>query len=91
MLPPEPVRSFFRRDGGQRTTPSKQLPGGTWVAQLVKCLTLDFGSGHDLTIREFEPQIVLCTKSVEPNWDSLSPSLSDPPSLTPPAPDLSKK
>ena len=22
---------------------------GTWVAQLVKCLILDFGSGHDLT------------------------------------------
>ena len=28
---------------------------GTWVAQLVKHLTLDFGSGHDLTVREFEP------------------------------------
>ena len=29
-----------------------------WVAQLVKCLTLDFGSGHDdLTVFEFEPHI----------------------------------
>ena len=23
---------------------------GTWVSQLVKCLTLDFGSGHDLRV-----------------------------------------
>ena len=23
---------------------------GTWVAQSVKCLTLDFGSGHDLSV-----------------------------------------
>ena len=28
---------------------------GTWVAQLVKCLTLGFGSGHDLMIYEFKP------------------------------------
>ena len=28
---------------------------GTWVVQLVECLTLDFGSGHDLTVRGFEP------------------------------------
>ena len=28
---------------------------GTWVAQSVKCLTLDFGSGHDLTVGEFGP------------------------------------
>ena len=25
---------------------------GAWVAQLVNCPTLDFGSGHDLTVRE---------------------------------------
>ena len=24
--------------------------GGTWEARSVKCLTLDFGSGHDLRI-----------------------------------------
>ena len=41
-------------------------------AQLVKCRTLVFGSGHDLTIREFEPHIRLCTVSVEPAWDSSS-------------------
>ena len=28
---------------------------GAWVAQSVKPPTFDFGSGHDLTVREFEP------------------------------------
>ena len=28
---------------------------GTWVAQLVKCLTLDFGSGHDLRVMRSSP------------------------------------
>ena len=30
---------------------------GVWVAQLVKHPTFDFGSGHDLTVREIEPRI----------------------------------
>ena len=41
------------------------------MAQLVKCLTLDFGSGRDLMIRRVEPHVdagILC----------LSPSLSLP-------------
>ena len=33
----------------------KNLVSGTWVAQLVKCPTLDFGSGHDLMVCEIEP------------------------------------
>ena len=28
---------------------------GAWVAQLVKLRTLDFGSGHDVTVCRFEP------------------------------------
>ena len=36
---------------------------GTWVAQSVKRLTLDLGSGLDLTGREFEPHTGLCTGS----------------------------
>ena len=32
---------------------------GRWVAQSVKCLTLDFGSGHDLRVHEIEPCIGL--------------------------------
>ena len=49
---------------------------GAWMAQLVKCLTLGFGSGHDLTVREFEPCIGFCVVSAKPAWDSLSPCLS---------------
>ena len=39
-----------------------------WVAQSVKHLTLDCGSGHDLLGCESEPRIRLCTDSVEPAW-----------------------
>ena len=45
---------------------------GTWMAQLVKCLTLDFSSGHDLMVHEFEPHIGLCADRAEPAWDPLS-------------------
>ena len=44
-----------------------------WVAQSVKHLTLDLGSGHDLTVCVFEPLNKLCSDSTEPAWDSLSP------------------
>ena len=49
---------------------------GAWVAQLVKCPTLGFSSGHDLSVHGLEPCIGLCADSVETAWDSLSPSLS---------------
>ena len=42
------------------------------MAQSVKHLTLDFGSGHDLTVRGFKPHTGLLAGSVEPTWDSLS-------------------
>ena len=32
---------------------------GAWVAQLVKHPTLDFSSGHDLTVCETEPHVGL--------------------------------
>ena len=38
----------------------------------VKRLALDFTSGHDLTLHEFEPCIRLLTGRAEPVWDSLS-------------------
>ena len=44
----------------------------------------DFGSGHDLAIRGFEPRAsgsVLTAQSLEPASDSVSPSLSAPPLL----------
>ena len=40
---------------------------GTWVAQSVKCLTLDLSSGHELMVHEFEPCFWLCTDSSKPN------------------------
>ena len=33
---------------------------GAWDTQLVKHLTLDFSSGHDLTVRGLEPHMGLC-------------------------------
>ena len=51
---------------------------GSWVARSVKRLSLGFGSGHDLTVREFEPGVRLCDDSAEPAWDSLSLPLSLP-------------
>ena len=39
---------------------------------MVKRPTLRFSSGHDFTVREFEPRIGLCADSMEPAWDSLS-------------------
>ena len=46
------------------------------VAQLVKCPTLDFGSGHDRIVRKVEPHVELCADSAEPAWYSLCLSWS---------------
>ena len=51
------------------------------MAQSVDCLTFDFGSGHDLAVCEFKPRIGVRPDGAEPAWESLSPSLSVPPSL----------
>ena len=59
------VTFFFSGAGRLKSSDS----GGAWVAQSLKHLPLDFGSGHDLTVRELEPCV-----SVEPAWDPLSPS-----------------
>ena len=56
--------------------------GDSWAAQSVKCPTLDFGSGHNLMVREFKPCVGLYADSAEPAWDSLSFSLSLCPSAT---------
>ena len=45
---------------------------------MVKLPTLDFDSGHDLTVCEFEPRIGFCTDRAEPAGDSLSLPLSLP-------------
>ena len=46
------------------------------MAQLLKHLTLDFCSGHDLTVPGIEPRLGLCADCAEPAWDSLSLSVS---------------
>ena len=46
------------------------------MAQSLKPRTLDFSSGHDFTVHEFEPHIGLCADSAQPAWDSLSLFLS---------------
>ena len=51
---------------------------GAWVAQSVKNLTLDLGSGNDLMVHETEPHVGLCTNGAELAWDSLSLPLSLP-------------
>ena len=51
------------------------------MTQVVEHLTYEFGSGHELTVYEFEPHIQLRPVSSEPAWDSLFPSLSAPPPL----------
>ena len=45
------------------------------MAQSDEHPTLDFGSGGDPMVCEFEPHVGLCADSTEPAWDSLSLSL----------------
>ena len=53
---------------------------GAGVAPSVKHLTLDLGSGYDLTVHEFDPHIGF-TLTVWSLLGILSPSLSAPPPL----------
>ena len=48
------------------------------MGQSVKHQTLDFRSGHDFAVHVIEPHVGLCTKNMEPAWNSLTPSLSVP-------------
>ena len=50
---------------------------GTWVGS-IKRPTLDFDSGHDLTVLEIESHVRLHADSIEPAWDFLCLSLSPP-------------
>ena len=48
---------------------------GAWVAQVVECPTLGFGSGHDLMVHGVKPRIGFCPDVAETAWDSLPVSL----------------
>ena len=51
----------------------KEPAQGRLGGSLVKHLTLDFGSGHDLTFSWVQAlHRALCTDRVEPAWDSFS-------------------
>ena len=60
----------------------KSYSWGAWMAQLIKHQTLDLSSGRELTV-QFAGRSPTSGSalSAEPAWDSLSPSLSDPPPL----------
>ena len=45
------------------TSNKKISTWGTWVAQLVKHPTLDFGSGHSLIVHGLKPHVGLCADS----------------------------
>ena len=66
----------------KKKTPGSCWGEGTWMAQLVKFLTLGLGSGHGLTVCEIEPCIGLCADSLQPARDSLSLPFSAPPLLS---------
>ena len=64
-LPPQnkPMLYFTKRDNWQRiltndeeSVAKKQKMKGAYVAQLVKPLTLDFSSGHDLRVVRLNPK-----------------------------------
>ena len=59
------------------------------MALLIKHLTLDLGSSHDLTVHGMEPHIGLCADSMETAWDSLCLCLY--PSLPPSSPNKEVK
>ena len=47
---------------------------------MVKCPTLGFSSGHDLTVYGIEPLVGLCADGTESAWGSPSPSPPSAPS-----------
>ena len=79
--PPEEKRHVLQRSCHETLGRNKGIYARGWGAQLVKRPALGFGSGRDLTVREFEPRIGLGADGTEPAWDSLSPCLSAPPLL----------
>ena len=48
------------------------------MGQLVTLPALDFGSGHDFMVHEFQSPVSLCAESGKSAWDSPSPSPSAP-------------
>ena len=54
------------KTAGDMVVKKNYMGGGAWVAQLIKPLTLGFGSGHNLVDCEFKSYIRFCADSAEP-------------------------
>ena len=68
------TRRYFCRATLQKLHVGVHLRGA-WGAQSDERLTLDLGSGRDLTVSGIKPRVRLCADSMGPAWDSLSLSL----------------
>ena len=66
-LPPK-LQAYFQPPSGYHHRDAYKIfmLRGSWVVQLVKHPTPDFGSGHDLMVHEFEPYVGLCADSSQP-------------------------
>ena len=51
---------------------NKLMTWDSWVIQLAKCPTVDFSSGHDLSVVGWSPTLG-SELAMEAAWDSLSP------------------
>ena len=71
-----PGRISRNRQKSECLSPSSNIRSeegrDAWVAQSVMCLTLDFGSSHDLIVPGMKHYVRFDTDSTEPAWDSLS-------------------
>ena len=70
------VRRSFLAFMSQKRFSALKL-AASWGARVAQLVASDFGSGHGLTVREFEPRLRVSAALTEPASDPLSlPSLS---------------
>ena len=50
------------------------INGGAWVAPSVKCLALDFGLGHDLTVVSHDLRVVRSNPALGSALGSVEPA-----------------
>lgn len=67
------------------TVKKKKMGKGARMAQLVKCLTLDFSSDHIIRVVRLSPMLD-SKPSVESAWDSFPPPSCSVPPIPPPTP-----
>ena len=85
MYKQKPDCPILQQDSGRKSQTVGSKGAGEGVPGWLSHLSLHFGSGHDLTVCEFGPQVGLCADSSEPGARfgfCVSLSLSVPPLLT---------